>query len=343
MSFDPSNILVIDLGQLGDVVLSLPALSAIREKFPHAHVTMAVSKAGAQVIDLAGDADATIVLDRKALRDKWKAQSLFRLTRVVREVRRAHFDFVIDLHSLAETNLLGFLSGAPKRLYARRPGRSLDFLANFRPVPPVADNRPTKHAVDRYLDVLVPLGVKDAPRIPRLKTRAADDAAIEQMLKKEKANVNAPLVGLFPGAGYPGRRWPLARFVELAGRLVRDDGVRIVLFAGPEERRMVKEMRAAFPRTTITFDRLNIPQLAAAFARLSVFVSDNAGPAQIAAAVGASVVALPARPNASDFVPLEAHHRVIHSRSLAEMTTAEVYDATRELLAAGRTETLFAS
>lgn len=343
MSFNPRNILVIDFGQLGDVVLSLPALRSIREKFPQARITVAVGKPGAPVVDLSGYADATIVVDRVALRDGWKVLSILRIGRIVKQVRRQRFDFVIDLHSLSETNLLGFLSGAPKRLFARRPGRSLDFLANFHPQPPIEDNRPTKHAIDRYLDVLIPLGIKDAPRIPRLRTRAEDDQAIEAMLMKQKAHTNAPLVGLFPGAGHPDRRWPLERFVELAERLVRNDGVRIAIFAGPEERELVKEMRAAFPRTTLIFDRLTIPQLAAALARLSVFVTNDTGPMHIATAVGTSVVALLDRPTANSFIPLEERHRVIYSQKILEMTTDEVYESTRELFAAGRTASLFAS
>jgi ADP-heptose:LPS heptosyltransferase len=343
MSFDPRNILVIDFGQLGDVVLSLPALRAIRERFPQARITVAVGKPGAPIVDLSGYADATIVVDRVALRDGSKMLAVFRIGRLVREVRRAQFDFVIDLHSLSETNLLGFLSGAPRRLYARRPGRSLDILANFHPKPPVEDTRPTKHAVDRYLDVLIPLGIRDAPRAPRLLTRADDDAAIEQMLKKDKANTNVPLVGLFPGAGHPGRRWPLERFSELAERLVRNDGVRIALFAGPEEHEMIKEMKTRFPRQTIIFDKLTIPQLAAALARLSVFVSNDTGPMHIATAVGTSVVTLLARPTPHSFIPIEERHRVIYSQNISEMTTDEVYEATRELLTAGRTATLFVS
>jgi ADP-heptose:LPS heptosyltransferase len=341
VSFNPQNILVIDFGQLGDVVLSLPALRAIREKFPQARITVAVGKPGAPVVELSGYADATIVVDRVALRDGSKALALFRITRIVREVRRARFDFVIDLHSLSETNLLGFLSGAPQRLYARRPGRSLDLLSNFQPKPPVEDNRPTKHAIDRYLDVLIPLGIRDAPRIPHLRTRPEDDAVIEQLLKKEKANIGAPLVGLFPGAGHPGRRWPLARFAELAERLSRNDGVRILLFAGPEERQLVAEMRAAFPRSVIIFDRLTIPQLASALARLSVFVSNDTGPMHIATAVGTSVVVLLDRPTPNSFIPIEERHRIIYSYKISEMPTGEVYEGTRALLASGRTATLF--
>jgi ADP-heptose:LPS heptosyltransferase len=343
VNFDPQNILVIDFGQLGDVVLSLPALRAIREKFPHARITVAVGKPGAPIVDLSGYSDATIVVDRVALRDGSKALAVFRIGKIVKQVRRERFDFVIDLHSLSETNLLGFISGAPRRLYARRPGRSLDILSNFHPKPPIEDTRPTKHAIDRYLDVLIPLGIKEALRVPRLVTRASDDASVEQMLLKEKADTNAPLVGLFPGAGHPGRRWPLARFTELAERLVRNDGVRIILFAGPEERELVREMKAIFPRGTLIFDKLSIPQLASALARLSVFVSNDTGPMHIATAVGTSVVALLDRPTPNSFIPIEERHRVIYSHRITEMTTDEVYEATRELLSAGRTATLFSS
>ncbi len=343
MSFDPRNILVIDFGQLGDVVLSLPALRSIRERFPQARVTVAVGSPGAPIVDLSGYADATLVVDRVALRDGPKPLSIMRIARIVKDVRRAEFDFVIDLHSLYETNLLGFLSGAPKRLYARRPNRSLDFLANFSPRPPVEDIRPSKHAIDRYLDVLIPLGIKNAERVPRLRTRAEDDAAVEQMLKKAKAHTGAPLVGLFPGAGHPGRRWPLARFNELADQLIRNDDVRIVIFAGPEERAFVKEMRETFPRSTIIFDKLTVPQLASALARLAVLVSNDTGPMHVATAVGTSVVVLLDRPTPHSFNPIEPRHRIIYSNRIAEMTTDEVYGATRELLVTGRTASLFAS
>ena len=342
MSFDPRNILVIDFGQLGDVVLSLPALRAIREKFPKARITVAVGKPGAPVVELSGYADATIPVDRVALRDGPKPWAILRIVRLVQEVRRKEFDFIIDLHSLSETNLLGFFSGASHRLYARRPGRSLDFLANFPTRPPVEDTRHEKHAVDRYLDVLAPLGIRNAPRVPRLRTRAEDDRAVEAMLKKAKAEAGAPLVGLFPGAGHPSRRWPLPRFLELADMFTRNDEVRIIVFAGPEEREIVAQVKASFPRSTIIFDRLTIPQLASALARLSVLVSNDTGPMHIAAAVGTSVVLLLDRRAPHSYLPVEGQQRVIQ-RVIADITTEEVYGAARELLATGRTEALFAT
>ncbi|HKP71347.1 MAG TPA: glycosyltransferase family 9 protein [Pyrinomonadaceae bacterium] len=342
MSLDPQNILVIDFGQLGDVVLSLPALHAIRARFPRARVTVAVGKPGKQVVEMSGAADDVLVVDRVSLRDGSKPVSVWRIARLVKEVRARRFDFVIDLHSLSETNLLGFLSGAKERLYGRRPTRSLDFLSNFRPRPVVEDR--AKHAVERYLDVIAPLGVTVASRVPRLPMRAEDARAVDELLRREKAGRDAPLVGMFPGAGHPSRCWPLARFAELARSLENNDGVRTVVFAGPEERALVKQMRAEFPRSSVIFDRLSIPQLAAAAARMSVFVSNDTGPMHVAAAVGTPVVILMQdHPMLTAYVPPGASHRVLHRPQITEITADEAYAATRTALNAERTASLFAS
>lgn len=341
MSFNPQNILVIDFGQLGDVVLSLPALHAIRARFPAARITVAVGKPGKQVVELANCADEVLVVDRVALRDGFIPASLWHIARLVKDVRRRGFDFVIDLHSLSETNLLGYLSGARHRLYARRPTRSLDYLANFSPRPPVEDT--TKHAVDRYLDVLAPLKVGAVARVPRLPVRADAQTTVEQIFRKGKLSGDLPLVGLFPGAGHPSRQWPLARFVELATRLERNDGVRVVVFTGPEERVRLRELRAAFSRATVFIEQLSIPQLAAALARLSVFVTNDTGPLHIATAVGTPVVVLLGHPTNKSYMPLEARHRVIHGHTINDISVDEAYITARSVLTSERTASLFAS
>jgi ADP-heptose:LPS heptosyltransferase len=343
VTFNPRNILVIDFGQLGDVVMSLPALRAIRERYPHALITVMVGRPGGQIIDMSGYANATIEVDRVQLRDGFKPLSVVRIFQVVKDVRQRKFDFVIDLHSFSETNLLGFFSGASKRLFSRRPGRSLDFLANFTPKPPVDKNDPGQHLIDRYLDVLVPLGIRDQPRVPRLLTRAEDDRAVDVLLRKAKAETGTPLVGLFPGAGHPGRCWPLEQFAELADFLIRNDGVRPIIFVGPEERHLVQRMRALFPSTCVVLERLTIPQLAAAQARLAVFVSNDTGPVHIAAAVGTPIVVMIDLPRPHAYVPTGVSQRLIFSESVTAIDVEQVYAATRELLSAGRTEKLFAS
>lgn len=341
--FDPRHILVIDFGQLGDVVLSLPALGAIRKRFPQARITVAVGKPGADVVSLSGFANETLVVDRVGLRDGFKPLSVVRVFKIVKDVRARKFDFVIDLHSLSETNLLGFLSGAPKRLFSRRPGRSLDYLANFRPPPPVETDHRQRHLIDRYLDVLIPLEIDKPARLPALKTRAADAAAVERLLIKAKADAGAPLVGLFPGAGHPSRRWPLEQFCSLADFLIRNDEVKVLVFLGPEEREFVKDIRRQFPPAVVILDQLTIPQLAAAQARLAAFVSNDTGPMHIASAVGTPVVLLLDKRAPESYLPQGDRHRVIYNSHIGDITVDEVYEATRSILASERTASLFAS
>jgi ADP-heptose:LPS heptosyltransferase len=343
MTFKPRNILIIDFGQLGDVVLSLPALRAVREKFPFARITVAVGKPGGEIIDMSGYADATIEVDRVALRDGFKPLSVLKVIDIVKDVRRREFDFVIDLHSFSETNLLGYFSRAPHRLFARRPGRSLDFLSKFSPKPPIDRNDPKQHLVDRYLDVLKPLDISSAHRIPRLTPRPQHYIAADTMLRKAKADAGAPLVGLFPGAGHPGRRWPMEKFSQLADFLIRNDKLRPVIFVGPEERHMLTQLREMFPPPSVVLDKLTIPELAAAQSRLAVFVSNDTGPVHIAAAVGTPVVVLIDLPTPHAYVPLSDAQRLMFSERVSTIEVEDVYAATRELLTAGRTSTLFAS
>src|SRR5215213_5453912 len=356
MSFEPRNILVIDFGQLGDVILSLPALAAVRHRFPRARVTVAVGGAAASVVEMAGVADEALAVDRVALRDGPKHLSVWQIGKLVMEVRRRKFDFVVDLHSLSETNLLGFLSGAGQRLYARRPGRSLDYLASFRPAPPVEDR--SKHAIDRYLDVIAPLGVGEVSRVPRLPVREEDGRAVDELLRKATQGgrtwrgakqaaggaSDAPLVGIFPGAGHPSRRWPVERFAELAWMLERNDSVRSVLFAGPEERRLVREARPKFPPSTVVLDRLTVPQLAAAAQRVSVFVSNDTGPMHIAAAVGTPVVILMQHhPMFNCYIPPGERHRVVAARTIGEIGTDLAYAAARAAFTTERASSLFSA
>src|SRR5829696_9167374 len=340
MAFDPRNILVIDFGQLGDVVMSLPALRAIRERFPYAKITIAVGKPGKELLSLSNSANEILEVDRVSLRDGPTLISIGRMARFVAQVRKQKFDFVIDLHSYYETNILGFLSGAPHRLYSRRENRSLDFLGNFKPQP--ARERTTAHLVDRYLDLLKPLGIENAPRTPQLSTSTADDLAVEAMLKKEKAQSGELLVGIFPGAGNASRLWPVEKFAEVADHLIRNDRVRIIVFAGPEERALVPQMRNVFPSRTIFFDRLTIPQLASAQARLTLYNSNDTGPAHIAAAVGTPVIVIMDRPDLHSFTPAGEYNRFVGGLKITEIPVADVYRVAHELLAIDRTDRLLA-
>lgn len=337
MKFEPGNILVIDFGQLGDVVLSLPALKAIRGRFPDAKITVAVGKSCAQIVELSGYADDKIVVDRVQLRDSAKLWSIFQIGKLVKDVRQRKFDFVIDLHSLPETNILAYLSGAQKRLFARRENRSLDFLANFSPRPPREDR--SKHATDRYLDVLKPLKIENAPRTVKLNPTKKDLEFVEKLWRKHKLEDDL-VAGLFPGAGHPSRRWSLENFAELADFLTRNEGVKVAVFLGPEERELAPNIKQTFPGKTIIFDDLTLTQLIAALAHLSLFVSNDTGPMHLAAAVGTSVVLLMDKNAPQEYTPLIPNIRVVRDGRIDEITVENAYHAAQELLRGERVSQL---
>lgn len=316
---------------MGDVILALPAFQAIRRKFPDARITALVGKSSARITHLAGVFDEEIVVDRVELRDGNKLSSINKIRRLVQEIRRRKFDFIIDLHSLSETNLLGFLSGARKRLYANRENRSLDFLGKFPEKPPAEDK--SKHVADRYLDALKPLGIENVSRFTaRLKPQAADVEFVVGLLKEQSVTTEN-LVGFFPGAGHPGRRWNLGNFAALAALLrEQENPPQIVVFLGPEEKDMRVEVERIFAEKPVIFDNLTIPQLLAALSLLRVLVSNDTGPMHLAAVAGAGVVMISDERAPTYFYPLTEKLEVVRNAKMHETSPEEVYQATRKLL-----------
>ncbi len=323
------NILVIHFGQLGDVVLGLPALHAIREHFPVAKITVASGKSTAEIIRLADVADEQIIVDRVKLRDGNKLSSIAGIVRIVKDVRRRKFDFVIDLNSLYETNALGYLSGAKNRLYANRENRSLDFLARFPDKPPVEDR--SMHVASRYMDVLRPLGIIDDSPVLVLQPDASDLDEIRDIFDEHKI-VDERLVGIFVGAGHPSRRWPLEKYAELTKRLISDNKLKVLVFLGPEERDLLPEICRTFPTSAIVLDKLRLLPLFAALTFLDVFVGNDTGPTHLAAATKASLVLISHASAPNEFTPLTDRLTVIKSGHIDEISVEEVYQAVRENL-----------
>ena len=319
---------MIDLGQLGDVVLSLHALRAIREKFAAARITILVGQPAADLVRQSGFADELVIVDRRKLKEDSKLRSIMDLVRLVADVRHRRFDLVIDIHSFYETNLLGFLSGAPVRLFANRENRSLDFLANFPTRPPREDK--TLHHTDRYLAVLQPLGVENASRSITLTPSEKDRADVCRLLSK-KAEPNCKLAGLFIGAGHATRRWSLEKFAQLAKRLSRIEGLRVVAFMGPEERAMRAETKTMLSGRAILVEELGLTAFFAALSLLDVLVCGDTGPMHLGALAGTSIVLLTEKPSPTVFLPLTDKITVLSDETVNDIEVADVQRAVLEL------------
>ena len=320
------NILIIDFGQLGDVVLSLSALGAVRRRFPAARISVMTGKIADEVVALSGFADDVIMVDRVTLRDGPRLRSVAEILRLVRDVRSRKFDLVVDLHSLAETNLLAFLSGATLRLLANRENRSLDRLSNFRPKPP-PENK-SKHLSARYLDVVSPLGINAACDPIVIRASAADRAFVNASIF---AAVEISAVGIFPGAGHPSRRWPLEKFAGLARRIEADRMLPAV-FLGPEESGMRREIETTFPSSIRVIDGLSISQFLAATERLAAFITNDTGPMHLAACSGVPILLLLDARAPLTYLPLTDRAEIVRRDEIGLITVDEAFLALERLM-----------
>ena len=332
MNFNPRNILIIDFGQLGDVILSLPALKAIREKFSDARITVLAGMANAQIIELSGFADQIEAVDRVKLRDSSKLWSIREILKLVAEIRRRKFDFIIDLHSLSETNLMAFMSGAKYRLLAQRESRSLDFLCNFSPKPPLEDK--SKPLNERYLEALTPLGLEKSNSFIKIAPRLKELETVKKLLRDSNVE-GEQLVGLFLGAGHPSRQWGLENFALVARNLVERENLRVVLFLGPEEKHLRERVMEHFPPETIIFDKLTLAELFAALSLLRVLVSNDTGPMHLAAIAGAAIVLILHESAPVTYLPLTKKLAIVNNAAIEKISVEDVLSATGKFLENG--------
>ncbi len=287
-----------------------------------------IGKSGAEIIEISGFVDERITVDRVKLRDGRKLESIKEVLKIVKDVRRRKFDFVIDLHSLYETNLLGYLSGAKHRLYINRENRSLDFLASFQPKPPLENKK--LHLTDQYLNVLKTLEIENAPRFVKIQPRTKDLRKVENLLQTAQSK---QLVGLFPGAGNPSRRWSLKRFAEAAQSLSKDKNLQIIVFLGPEEENLRAEVEEKFPTETVILDKLSLLEFVAALSKLSVLISNDTGAIHLGAVVGTPIVLVMDKRAPTTYLPLTEKICVINNDTIDEISVAAVLQATLEFLA----------
>jgi ADP-heptose:LPS heptosyltransferase len=326
MKFQPRNILVLDLGQIGDVILSLPALAAIRKRFTESKITILIGKSATDIIQLSNIFDEVIPVDRVRLRDGNKLESIKEIFKLIAELRRRKFDFVIDLHSLHESNLLGFLSGAKMRLFAKRGTRSLDWLSNFRPEPPAFNK--DQHVAKFYLDSLKPLGIADLQASFTLKPADNDIEKVTKLLKSDKI-YHEDLVGINIGAGHPTRSWELAKFAELSRKLTEYRKCRILIFFGPEEWHFEKEIKASFSTDVLFYHKLSLRELAAAFTFLRVLIGNDSGPLHLGAIVGATVMTIT---NPSHFSPLGDKFHFVKSSTPDKISVEEAFQKAKTIV-----------
>jgi ADP-heptose:LPS heptosyltransferase len=328
------RVLCVRLDTIGDVLMTGPAIRALRESIPAASTTLLTSPAGAAAARLMPEVDDTIVY-----RAPWtKGHEEAGDTSVVDALRERGFDaaviFTVFSQSALPAALVCHQAGIPLRLaHAREKPYAL--LSDWVPEPEL--RHPTRHEVRRQLDLVATVGAVTRDEQMRVEVPAEARRRVREIV---------PDIGrwavVHPGGTAESRRYPVELWKEACDELRRERGFRLVATGDASERELVAQLPAR------DAGELSFAELAALLAEAPVLLSGNTGPVHLAAAVGTPVVDVYALTNPQHtpwMVPSRVLFRDVpcrwcyssvcltgHHRCVRDVPPAEVAAAAVELL-----------
>ncbi len=288
------NILVLEPWFIGDLVLATPILRALREKYPDARITLLGKQHAAELLENSGLVDDVIVFDlpwtasggtrkydpRRYDLAQWKA--------LADDLRKRHFDLTIDARMDLRSNVVAFMSGAPRRVGFGFGGGSflLTDAVNAQPdahhrvvdwmtlMSALSDSRDTESAESLARRLPPLLKVSDAEREAAAKTLAAHGITDTDTV-----------IAIHAGARDERRRWPMRNFANVARALATRHGAKIVQFLEPGANEPAPGVADAVLRTTLR-------EMMAILDRCDLFLCNDSGPMHIADALDVPVVAI---------------------------------------------------
>ena len=296
---------------MGDVLMTTPAIKALRASAPGRRVTLLTSPAGAVVGRLVPEIDDVLVYEAP-----WMKATGLRLDPspdhlVVKEIAARAFDaaivFTVYSQSPLPAALMCHLAGIPMRLaHCRENPYSL--LTDWVREPEPGDV--VRHEVQRQLDLVATIGCTSSDVSMSLEVPDAAKAAVAALLADHEVDPQGQWAVVHPGATAPSRRYPPEAFAAAARRLA-ELGWKLIFTGGPEELEDVERARAGVPSISLA-GRLGLAELAALLERSPLLIANNSGPVHIASAVGTPVVDLYALTN-PQHMPWGVPHRVLFS------------------------------
>jgi heptosyltransferase-1 len=340
-----SRFLLVRLGALGDIVHAIPVAAALSRAFPSARIDWLVSAKHRGLLDL-----VPVVDRRLAIRDRGDAGGGTSLVSAIRELRRNRYDVVFDLQGLLKSAVLARLSGAPRVIgfssgYLRERLARPFYTEVYDPGGGgMYDPGERSHVVQMNLGLLTTIGVAvAAPEFPIERI----DTEIARALR-ERAGGRYALVN--PGAAWPNKRWPAARYGAVARAVDARHGLKTIVSWGPGEEPLAQEVVRESAGAALLSPRTSIVDLLALIRAATVMISGDTGPTHVAAALGTPIVGIygPTRPSRNGpWAPLDitisrddvcqCHHlrRCTRDRMcLLDVEAAEVLDAVERRLAA---------
>ena len=309
---DSKRILCVRLDTIGDVLMTTPAISALKTSSRSRHITLMTSSAGSAISSLLLDIDDLIVYDSPWLKATAKRKDSTPEYAIIDLLRERNFDaaviFTVYSQNPLPTAFLCYMAGIPLRL-AHCHENPYQLLTNW-----IKDPEPeqfTRHEVQRQLDLVASVGSKIADK--RLKIRIPNIAksSVQLLLKEIGIDLQQPWIVIHPGASAISRRYPPESFAIVAQKLVKDCHIQVVFTGTEPEQDLVESIRCEMRSPSYSLvNRLNLGELTALIDAAPLLISNNTAPVHIAAAVGTPVVDLYALTN-PQHTPWEVPNRVI--------------------------------
>jgi len=278
------RILITRTDRIGDVVLSLPAIKAVRSAFPGSHIAVIVQPRIDDLLKGNPDIDEIIVYDKNK-----KHKGLLENVGFIKQLRAKRFDMVLILHTTKRINLICFLAGIPRRIgYAR--GKA-DFLLTDRIE--YAKKLGEKHEAEYSLDILRCIGIDPEFSNPVIYVQRRDEQRAEEILKGFCINRGEKFAILHPGASCPSKMWPLENFAKLGDMLIENFKIKAMINLAPGQAGLGDKVRGMMRNKPVFFcGQTTLGELAALFKRASLVISNDSGPVHIAAGVKTPVISI---------------------------------------------------
>ncbi len=297
---------------VGDAVLSLPALEAIRSRFPKAHIAILARPWVAELYQREPVADRVIELTsgRGAgdLSGKW---------RTARMLRREQFDCAILLQNAFEAALLAWLAGIPRRIGYARDGRAM-LLTD--PIPAPASGEIPAHERFYYLAMLQRAGLIGAiPEDPVVRLSRSAELRVSGARRLAGAGLRGRVIGISPGAAFGGaKRWLAERFAEAGARLAAELQAGVAIFGSAGERALCEHVAAAIGRKGIAVHNFaggtTLGEFIELAAGCALYLTNDSGAMHIACALEVPTVAIFGPTNESATGPVGSRAAVVREK-----------------------------
>jgi lipopolysaccharide heptosyltransferase II len=284
-SLENFKILIIKFSSLGDVILSTPALRAIKEKFGPSHkISFLVSQECKDVLLGCPYIDELLVCDFKN-----KDSTIKGLLGLANLLRKKNFDLVIDLQNNRKSHLLAALTLALDRY--GYDNKKFGFLLNRR----IKDEKPALDPVTHQFRILKMLGIELNNSALELWPTTEDQRCVKEFLHTQWLSANQKLVGINMSASqrWNSKIWPLHHMVKLCEEICRQD-TRIVITGTDDDlayaETLIKNLKNA--KVINACGKTTVNQLACLIKTCSVYISSDSAPLHIAASQGVPFIAL---------------------------------------------------